>query len=152
MKIRDLLKTKSRSVITIGPNDTVSSAVQKLAEHDVGSLPVCNDKGELVGIVTERDVVRKCFKSVDACTSLKVRDVMTKEVAFGIPDDDLEYAISAMKQKRIRHLPIVDNQRVVGIVSMRDLLDVELKESKAELRYCGLMTRKPPRQYCLGQW
>jgi CBS domain-containing protein len=146
MKIRDLMKITSRPVITIGPNDTVSAAVQKLAEYDRGSLPVCNDKDELVGIFTERDLVRKCFKNIDACANFKVKDVMTKEVAVGIPDDDLEYAISAMKQKRIRHLPIVDNRRVVGMVSMRDLLDVELKESQAELRYAGLITRRPPRR------
>ncbi len=149
MKIRDLLKIKARPLITIGPGETVSEAVQKLAEHDKGSLPVCNDKGELVGIITERDIVRKCFKTIDACAnfaSLKVKDVMTKEVAVGFPDDDLEYAISVMQQKRIRHLPIVDNQRVVGIVSMRDLLDVELKETQAEIRYAGLMTRRPPRR------
>ncbi len=146
MKIRDFLKAKSRPVIIIGPNDTVSAAVQKLAEYDVGSLSVCSDKGELLGILTERDIVRKCFKSINTCASFKVQDVMTKEVVFGIPDDDLEYAISAMKQKRIGHLPIVDNQRVVGMVSMRDLLDVELKESQAELRYCGLLTRTPPRR------
>jgi CBS domain-containing protein len=146
MKIRDLLKIVSRPVITIGPNDTVSAAVQKLAEYDLGSLPVCNGKGDLVGIVTERDLVRKCFKSIDACANFKVQDVMTKEVAVGTLDDDLEYAISAMKQKRIRHLPIVDNQRVVGMVSMRDLLDVELKESQAELRYAGLVTRSRSRR------
>jgi CBS domain-containing protein len=146
MKIRDLLKITSRPVITIGPNDTVSAVVQKLVEYDVGSLAVCNDKGELVGIVTERDILRKCFKSIDACANIKVQDIMTQEVAVGIPADDLEYAISAMKQKRIRHLPIVDNQKVVGMVSMRDLLDVELKESQAELRYAGLITRRPPRR------
>jgi CBS domain-containing protein len=146
MKIRDLLKINSRPVITIGPNDTVSAAVQKLSEYDYGSLPVCNDKGELVGIVTERDIVRKCFKNIDACANFKVQDVMTKEVAVGILDDDLEYAISAMKRKRIRHLPIMDNYKVVGMVSMRDLLDVELKESQAELRYVGLVTRRPPRR------
>jgi CBS domain-containing protein len=146
MKIRDLLKTKPGPVITITPNDTVSAAVQKLAEHDLGSLPVCNDKGELVGIVTERDLVRKCFKNIDACASFKVQDVMTKDVAVGTPDDDLEYVISTMKQKRIRHLPIVNNRRVVGVVSMRDLLDVELKESQAELRYAGLVTRRRPRR------
>jgi CBS domain-containing protein len=146
MKIRDLLKIMSRPVISIGPNETVSAAVQRLAEHDLGSLPVCNDKGELVGIVTERDLVRKCFKSIDSCANFKVQDVMTKEVAVGIPDDDLEYAISVMKQKRIRHLPIMDNERVVGMVSMRDLLDVELKESQAELRYAGLVTRRRPRR------
>ncbi len=141
----DLLKMTSRTVITIGPHDTVSAAVQKLVEYDVGSLAVCDDKGNLVGIVTERDILKKCFKSIDACANLKVQDIMTKEVAVGIPDDDLEYAISAMKQKRIRHLPIMDNQKLVGMVSMRDLLDVELKESQAELRYAGLISRRPPR-------
>lgn len=145
MKIMDLLKMTSRTVITIGPHDTVSAAVQKLVEYDVGSLAVCDDKGNLVGIVTERDILKKCFKSIDACANLKVQDIMTKEVAVGIPDDDLEYAISAMKQKRIRHLPIMDNQKLVGMVSMRDLLDVELKESQAELRYAGLISRRPPR-------
>jgi CBS domain-containing protein len=144
MKIRDLLKIISRTVITIGPHDTVSAAVQKLVEHDIGSLAVCDDKSNLVGIVTERDVLKKCFKS-DACANFKVQDIMTKEVAVGIPDDDLEYAISAMKQKRIRHLPIMDNQKLVGMVSIRDLLDVELKESQAELRYAGLISRRPPR-------
>ena len=129
MKIRDLLKTKSGSVITTTPNDTITAAVQKLTEYDLGSLPVCNDKDELVGIVTERDIVRKCFKNIDTCANFKVKDVMSKEVAVGIPGDDLEYAISVMKQKKIRHLPIVDNQRVVGMVSIRDLLDVELKQA-----------------------
>jgi CBS domain-containing protein len=146
MKIWELLKTKSGPVITIMPNDTISAAVQKLTEHDLGSLPVCNDTGELTGIVTERDIVRKCFKSIDACANFKVKDVMSKEVAIGVPEDDLDYAISVMKQKKIRHLPIVDNHRVVGMVSIRDLLDVELKEAQAEVRYAGLVNRRPPRR------
>ena len=145
MKIRDLLKIKGRPVITIGPNETVAAAVQKLVEHDRGSIPVCNEKGELVGIITERDIVRKCFVRSDALASIKIEDVMTKEVAIGTPEDDLGYAISVMKQKRIRHLPIVDSQKVVGMVSMRDLLDVQLSETKAEIRYAGLLPRRPQR-------
>ena len=145
MKIRDLLKIKGRPVITIGPNETVGAAIQKLIEHDRGSIPVCDDKGELVGIITERDIVRKCLVRAGALTSIKIEDVMTKEVAIGAPDDDLDYGVSAMKQKRIRHLPIVDSQKVVGMVSMRDLLDVQLSETKAEIRYAGLLPRRPQR-------
>ena len=145
MKIRDLLKIKDRPVITIGPNGTVSAAIQKLVEHDRGSIPVCNEKGELVGIITERDIVRKSFVRSDALASIKVEEVMTKEVAIGTPEDDLDYAVSVMKQKRIRHLPIVDSQKVVGMVSMRDLLDVQLSEAKAEIRYAGLLHRRPQR-------
>jgi CBS domain-containing protein len=69
MKIRDLLKITSRAVITIAPHDTVAAAAQKLVEYDVGSLAVCNEKGEPVEIVTERDILKKCFKRIDACAS-----------------------------------------------------------------------------------
>ena len=145
MKIRDLLKIKGRPVITIRPNETISAAIQKLNEHDRGSIPVCNEKGELVGIITERDIVRKCFVRKGALASIKIEDVMTKGVAIGAPDDNLDYAISVMKQKRIRHLPIVDQQKVVGMISMRDLLDVQLSETKAEIHYAGLLPRPPRR-------
>ena len=145
MKIRDLLKIKGRPVITIGPNEIVATAIQKLVEYDRGSIPVCNEQGELVGIITERDIVRKCFMHTGALASIKIEDVMTKGVAIGAPEDDLDYAISVMKQKRIRHLPIVDQQKVVGMISMRDLLDVQLSETKAEIRYAGLLPRPPRR-------
>lgn len=146
MKIEDLLKTKGRAVIVIGPDDPVAAAVQKLAEHDRGSLPVCSDKGELVGIITERDIVRKCFVRVETFARIKVREVMTTQVAIGEPEDDIEYAISVMKQKRIRHLPIVRDRKVVGMVSMRDLLDVQLSETKAVVRYAGLIPRSGARR------
>ena len=145
MKIRDLLKIKGGPVITIGPNETVAAAIQKLIKHDRGSIPVCNEKGELVGIITERDIVRKCFVRTDALTSIKIEDVMTKGVAIGVPEDDLDYAISVMKQKRIRHLPIIDQQKVVGMISMRDLLEVQLSEANAEIRYARLLPRPPRR-------
>jgi len=146
MKIRDLLKMKDfkyRIPVTVRPNETISAAIQKLVEHDRGSLPVCNDKGELVGIITERDIVRKCFTRSEPFAKIKIQDVMSKEVAIGNPEDDLDYAISVMKQKRIRHLPIVDNQEVVGMISMRDLLGVQLEDAKAEIRYAGLLPRRP---------
>jgi CBS domain-containing protein len=145
MKIRDLLKIKGRPVITIRPTETVAAAIQKLAEYDRGSIPVCNEKGELVGIITERDIVRKCFVPMDTLASVRIEDVMTKGVAIGAPEDDLDYAISVMKQKRIRHLPIMDQQQVVGMISMRDLLDVQLSETKTEIRYAGLLPRPPRR-------
>ncbi|MBI2860629.1 MAG: CBS domain-containing protein [Chloroflexi bacterium] len=144
MKIKDLLKLKDRKVVTVGPEDTVLAAVRKLVEHDRGSLPVCHDTGELAGIITERDIVRKCFGHADMA-SMKVEDVMTRQVAVGFPDDDLDYAISVMKQKRIRHLPIVENEAVTGMISMRDLLDVQLGETQAEIRYASLLPRRAKR-------
>ncbi|MFC1846798.1 cyclic nucleotide-binding/CBS domain-containing protein [Chloroflexota bacterium] len=145
MKLRDLLKIKDfkyRGLITIGSNESITVAIQKLTEHDRGSLPVCDDKGELVGIITERDVVRKCFACNKPFEEIKVISVMTKEVAVGNPDDDLDYAISVMKQKRIRHLPIVDCGKVTGMISMRDLLGVQLEETKAEIQYINMLPRR----------
>ncbi len=144
MKLKDLLSMKDsryRIAVTIGSAETVPAAIQKLIKHDRGSLPVCNDKGELVGIITERDIVRKCFARIDAIEKIVIKDVMSQQVIIGTPEDDLDYAISVMKQKRIRHLPIVDDQKVVGIISMRDLLGVQLEETKAEIRYAGLIRR-----------
>lgn len=137
MKLRDLLNLKDskyRTAITVGPDERLPAAIQKLVEHDRGSLPVCNDKGELVGIITERDVVRKCFTSSGAFSKIKIQDVMSKQVVIGEPEDDLDYAISAMKQQRIRHLPIVDNLKVIGMISMRDLLGLQLEESNKQVR------------------
>jgi len=146
MKIRDLLKIKSRPAITVGPNETVTAAIQKLVDNDRGSLSVCNDKGELVGIITERDIVRKCFARIATIASTKVRDVMTEQVAIGTPEDDLGYVISVMKQKKIRHIPIVDNQKVIGMVSMRDLLDIQLDQTEAQIRYASLLPKRTQRR------
>ncbi len=145
MKIRDLLRIKSRPVITVGPNETVTAAIQKLVDYDRGSISVCNDKGELVGIITERDIVRKCFARSAAITSTKVRDVMTEQVAVAIPEDNTGYVISVMKQKRIRHIPIVENQKVVGMISMRDLLDTQLDQTEAQIRYASLLPKRSRR-------
>jgi CBS domain-containing protein len=146
MKIRDLLAGKDakyRVVATVEPNENISVAIQKMVTFDRGAISVCNENGELLGIITERDIVRKCFTSIAALENVKVENIMTEKVAMGHPEDDLDYAISVMKQKRIRHLPIVDNQVVMGMISMRDLIGVQLAEYKAEIRYTGLLRGEP---------
>ncbi|OGO25324.1 MAG: hypothetical protein A2144_09820 [Chloroflexi bacterium RBG_16_50_9] len=145
MKIKDLLNMKDfkyRAVVTVGPDEAVPAAIKKMIEHDRGSLPVCNGKGELVGIITERDIVRKCFMLSTHLADIKVQDIMTKQVAFILPEDDLDYAIDIMKQKRIRHLPIVDGKKVAGMISMRDLLGFQYEETKAKIRYASLVPRR----------
>lgn len=135
MKLGELLNTKEfkyQQVVTIGHNESVATGIRKMLEHDRGSLPVCDDKGELVGIATERDIVRRCFANDTSPNKIKMRDIMTKEVIVGVRDDDLDYAISVMMQKRIRHLPIVDNRKVVGMISMRDLLGFQLEEYRSQ--------------------
>ena len=136
MKLGDLLNTKDlkhRTAVTVKPQESIAAVIQKLTEHDMGSVPVCNEANELVGIITERDIVRKC--NLKDSKKIKVQDVMSRKVVIGKPEDELDYAIAAMKQARIRHIPIVDGKKVTGMISMRDLLGIKLEESRTEVRY-----------------
>jgi len=145
MNIRDMLKVtgfKSQALITVGPDELVSAAIKKLADNNKGALPVCNDKNELVGIITERDIVRKCFVGGVDFKNKKITDIMTKQVAIATLDDDLEYAVNTMKKKGIRHLPITEDKRVVGIISMRDIMGFQYEETKAEIKYIHLLPKR----------
>ena len=138
MKLGELLNTKDmkhRVAVTVSPNETIADVIKKLAEHDRGSFPVCNDKGGLVGIITERDIVRKCLGWGTDCSKYKVQDVMSRKVAVGQADDELDYAINVMKTERIRHLPVVDDMKVIGMISMRDLLGFRLEETTTQVRF-----------------
>jgi CBS domain-containing protein len=142
MKMRDFLKINDRPVITIGPSETLSAAMQKLIENHIGALPVCNDKGELLGIICEKDLLKECFQYSNTVGITKVQDVMIQRVIVGTPDDDLDYVTTVMKQNRIRHLPIVVGQKLEGIISMRDNCDLQLNECKAHTRYMDLVPGK----------
>lgn len=137
MNLGELLKTKDlkHRIMVVNPQDTVLAIIQKLVEHDWGSFPVCNDRGELMGIITERDIIRKCFSSGTDCSKYRVKDVMSCKVAVGRTDDDLDYAINVMKTERIRHLPVVEGTKVIGMISMRDLLGVQLEQCQTKARF-----------------
>ncbi len=138
MKLGDLLNARDAAhcvVVAMQPSETVMAAVHKLAKHDKGSIMVCNDEGKLLGIITERDIVRKCLTSGKDLDKTKIQDIMTTRVVIAKPEDDLSYAINAMKEAKIRHIPIVDAQeKAIGMISMRDLLGVQLEESNATVR------------------
>jgi len=138
MKLREIFKMKDfkyRVPATARPDDSILTAVRKLIEYDRGSLAVCDDEGDLMGIITERDIIRKCFsRNCFDLNAIQVKDIMSAQVVVGRPDDDLEYAINTMREKRVRHLPIVDNRKkVLGMISMRDLLGVRLEESDIQV-------------------
>jgi CBS domain-containing protein len=141
MKIRDFLKIKGHTAITIGPHETVHVALQRLVENNIGALPVCDEDGMLLGIVSERDLLKECLSRTSAIGSIRVQEVMTQDVAVGNPEDDLNYAATVMRKKRIRHLPIVIGQKLESIISMRDIVDMQLEEAEAEVQYIGLIKK-----------
>lgn len=121
MDIASILATKGGPLITIRPEDPVRTAVQTLADHNIGALIVVNDTGDLVGIVTERHIVREVARNPNVLTQT-VGEIMTRDVVTGAPHDDLLSVSSAMAEKRIRHLPVLDQGRLVGIVSLGDVI------------------------------
>ncbi len=145
MKIKEYFTTKGHRVITIGPDDTVRDALQKLVDNNIGALPVCDAAGQLVGIISERDILKECLNQSDSIDTTKIQEVMSRQVAVATPDDDLDYATSVMKQKNIRHLPVVVNSKIDGMISMRDIVNSRLQDVEAEIRYEGLLHRRPRR-------
>ena len=108
---------------------------KKLVDNDIGALPVCDSKGVMLGIITERDLLKECLQKIAQVSSTTIKDVMTKEVAVSVPEDNIDYVISIMTKKKIRHIPIVEGSKLVGMISARDIVESQLEEYKADVRY-----------------
>ncbi len=135
MKVRDILKDKGSEVATIGAEETICDAVKTLVEKNIGSLLVLDEKGGISGIITERDILKQCNLCLDSFKEKRVKDVMTKNLIVASPDDDLDYVENIMTQNRVRHLPIILNQKLEGIISIGDLVNMLRGECHMENRY-----------------
>jgi len=136
MKIRDIRKSSPFSLQTISPDRTVHEAIQILCRLNIGALPVVDDDETLVGIVSERDVLRLCSR--DDCADslqLQVRDVMTRDLVVGVLDDTLDYVMRVMTERRVRHLPVLEGHRLVTIVSIGDVVKAQYDEKETEARF-----------------
>ncbi len=136
MKIRDVTKDRGPVLQTIACNRSVHEAIKNLVEHKIGSMPVLDSEGKLVGIITERDVLRLCSgDDLAAAVGLPVREVMTTELVIGFPDDGIDYALSVMTERRIRHMPIMEGGKLVAMISIGDLVKAIGDESRAEAHF-----------------
>jgi CBS domain-containing protein len=131
MQVKDLM---SSGVVSISPEETASLAARLLSRHNVGSLPVCSSDGSLHGIITDRDIVLRCIAAENPPDRTPVRDIMTSGVVTVSPGDDLREASRLMAEKQVRRLPVVDEGRVVGMLSLGDLAktrEFDMEASKA---------------------
>jgi len=135
MKVQDILQKKSSEVFTLSPHQTLSEASQILTTNNVGALLVLNEKKHLVGILSERDIVRQLAQHGEAVGNLTVGEVMTKDVLIAVPDDDVTYLSNTMTNNRIRHLPVLQDGKVVGIVSIGDVVKAQLDLYEGEAHY-----------------
>ena len=124
MNIATILATKGGQVYTIRPEQTIRQALRVLADKNVGALVVVDGGGRPVGILSERDIVRKLARDENAL-SLAVETIMSRNVISGLSQDDLVAAGRTMNEKRIRHLPILDGGRLIGIVSIGDIVKAQ---------------------------
>jgi CBS domain-containing protein len=133
MRIADVLRGKSAgsTVVTTSPTATVSELLGLLARYNVGALPVV-DGGELIGIVSERDVVRRLHEHGHAMLESTVADLMTGNVVTCAPGDKAADLARVMTDRRIRHLPVCDGSRLVGIVSIGDLVKARIDQLEQE--------------------
>jgi CBS domain-containing protein len=133
MKIRDLLRAKGSVVITIGPDVPVQEAMRVLVEHRIGALVVAD--GKLRGIITERDLLRWGSDDIQRLATSRVRDLMTVEVITAAPEAEIEEVMDIMVERRIRHLPIMENGTLCGIISIGDVVNALRQKVEVENRY-----------------
>ena len=135
MKIKDISKITGRDVITVEPNAALSEAVDKMVNNAIGALPVCEANGKLIGIISERDILKGLYQRSNNIGNAKVKDIMTKDVIVGIPEDDIEVVLKTMTEKGVRHLPVMSGTSIVGILSLRDMIEERLTECSSKIRY-----------------
>ena len=118
MKVRELMSTP---VVRIHPEESVAVAARALAHYNIGILPVCGNDGRLCGLVTDRDIVTRCLASGRSPAVTPVREVMTTQILSARPDMDAAAAAGLMGRAQIRRLPVLENGRLCGMVSLGDL-------------------------------
>ena len=132
MKIESILATKSSNVITVGPDQSLREAVNLLAEHNIGVLIVVDEPGRPIGIISERDIIREAART-KAALDQAVSRVMTEDLITASPEDDLETVLQTMTARRFRHLPIMDQDRLIGVISIGDVVKAQLDKYQGEV-------------------
>lgn len=132
MLVSQILKDKGDMVFTVTPAETVSAVAALLHSRRVGAMVVVDDAGEVAGIVSERDVVRAIAREGEEALSRPVERFMTKDVIFATPGETVDIMLERMTDRRIRHLPVVKDGRLAGIVSIGDLVKHKISEVEAE--------------------
>ena len=133
MKIADILNHKSRVVHSVLPWLTVGEVVEQLARFGIGAVLVCDEKGGLRGIVSERDIVRGLGRHGTALLPMPLTEIMTQHVETTMLDESVSRAMARMTAGRYRHLPVLDKGRIIGVVSIGDLVKNRVREMELEV-------------------
>lgn len=133
MNVGELLDRLAQQLATCRPEDSLQTVATLLTTKGVGALPVCNESSDMVGIISERDLVTAFAQRSGEAGALRVRDVMTTNVISCSPKDSLDEARAVLKKHHFRHLPVLQSGKIMGILSIRDLLETHLEETVLEV-------------------
>ena len=133
--VRDLLKDKGSNVVCVGQDQTIYEAIKTLVNNNIGAVLVLDKDKKLNGIFTERDILKETVRRNDYLKKTKVRDVMTTDLLIGLPDDNVDYLMGIMTANKIRHIPILEQGKVAGIISIGDLVKSQMHDARYENRY-----------------
>ena len=134
MYVDTILKKKGDTVITVAPNCLVSKAAQTLHEKRIGAALVQDAAGNIVGILSERDIVRGVALKQEACLDMTVSELMTHPLVTCAPTDSIEQIMELMTERRVRHLPVMDDGDLIGIISIGDVVKQRISEIEHESR------------------
>jgi CBS domain-containing protein len=132
MKVSEILNQKGREIFSVQPDHTVYDAIAKMAEHNIGALLVMQDS-KLMGIISERDYRNKVILKGRTSKDTEVEDIMSKDVVCVEPTDSVNLCMQLMTNKKIRHLPVMDDEQVVGVVSIGDVVKTVIANQKSEI-------------------
>ena len=135
--LNDILDLEERRVLEVAPTSPISDVAGQLAEHNIGAVVVLDAERRLVGIASERDVVRAAANSDPTAMAAPVSTVMSQDVQTCTPSDDIQSLLAQMDEHRIRHLPVITDDAVVGIISIRDLMSavlIDMRRQNEDLR------------------
>jgi CBS domain-containing protein len=138
MLVKNILAKKDRQLITARPGMAIDQAMELLIENDIGCLPVVSEQGTLVGIISDKDIFKRIHETGGEYHHLKVTDVMSSELVVGLPEDELAYVAGMMAKNVIRHVPILEGEKMVGLISQRDISNNYVENMEFENRYLNL--------------
>ena len=133
--VKNLLEFKGKDVYKINLKETVFSALEMLAKHDIGALVVVDKEDKIVGIFSERDYARKVTLKGKSSKHAKVKEMMTTTVFYVKPENYLRECLELMTKKRTRHLPVMEGDKLVGLVSIGDIVGRIISEQKTKINY-----------------
>jgi CBS domain-containing protein len=144
MKLKDLLRQKGSKIITAKANEDILAAINRMVENQVGALVVVNENNLPVGMFTERDVLRLAAENNNALADKHVKDGMTTDIVVAVPEDDTSSCLALMTERRIRHLPVIDGGKMVGLISIGDIVKAEYANAEFEIHHL--------RDYIMGKF